>query len=160
MVKEYDKLIDTAHKKLVDVEASSGIANTKDEKDKDGLTPFDRQRIELGRLTIEYEKNIDTVTNHVNYVDIAYSESLMTKEIQQYEQQIPLFEAEAKRQGQADPKTAVTDWLQYCKKIYIAYRRLQALKIWQSLSPGERAKTAGFRHARTWQSITRSNVIS
>ena len=96
MVKEYDKLIDTAHKKLVDVEASSGIANTKDEKDKDGLTPFDRQRIELGRLTIEYEKNIDTVTNHVNYVDIAYSESLMTKEIQQYEQQIPLFEVRQK----------------------------------------------------------------
>ena len=78
-IKEIDKIIKDTHKNLVDVEASRGTTNDKDEIN---LTTFDRQRIELGRLTIEYEKNIDTVQNHTNYKDAAYSESLMAKEIQ------------------------------------------------------------------------------
>ncbi|MGA9844577.1 MAG: hypothetical protein WBQ25_19930, partial [Nitrososphaeraceae archaeon] len=73
-------------------------------------------------------------------------EHLMKQEIERYESMIPVFEAEAKRQGEPDPKTAVANWIKYCKDFYLSFRRLQMWKAWNRLSATERIQAAGYQH--------------
>jgi hypothetical protein len=123
-----DKIIDRAHKKLIDVEATASTkAEANNHHEKDDLEQ--QQQLEIGRLTHIYESNIDTLTNYLPNVPAKdlelypdyYSEieERANKEIKEYEELTAIAEANAATAGLANPKQYTAEFAQDCKQAYL-----------------------------------------
>jgi hypothetical protein len=140
-----DKIIDSVHRKLIDVEKSILDSEIEQQQPDPELERRKQQRLEIGRLTAEYEDNLTFLTNrqedhlpnnsnirlepqHPKYFcEIEENskyyheiEERNRQEIQEYEDMKVIAIDNAAKTGLSNPKREMEQFAQYCKELYLA----------------------------------------